>query len=233
MNKDKVLICCPVGDGKEYSVNEWFAWISKQTHDNFDIAVCVNGFSQESINKKIDLLRQVEINDKKIIVLDLPFNDYHTVKHKLAFSREILRLYALENDYDYIFWLDSDTIPYMLDAIPMLMSQNKDFISGLYFYKGTRQPVIIDADSHTNMEFSKIKDLVNTGEVVQIWGSGYGCLLMHRNAFSKASFDYKHKYESWSEDFIHCELLENAGVERWFYARVICKHYHKKDFTTY
>lgn len=231
MTKQKILIAAPIGDGKEYSINEWFQWIADQPYKNYDVAMCVNGKSLESIEKKCSMLREVLINDRPIYVLKLPYNQYHTTKHRLAYSREKLRVYALENGYDYVLWLDTDTIPVVMDSIQLMLDKKKDVISGLYFYKGTKQSVIIDKETLTNMSYAKIEELVKTGEIIQVWGFGFGILLMSRSALEKFSFDYKYKYENWSEDFIACELLEKANVERWFYARIVCKHYHAKDFT--
>jgi hypothetical protein len=226
----KVLIAAPIGDGKEYSINEWFKWISEQPYEDYDVCLCVNGKSAESVAAKKAMLEEVRINDRPLIVLELPYDQYHTTKHRLAYSRDIIRSFAIEKDYDYLFWLDTDTIPVILDAIPFLIAQDKDVISGLYFYKGTKQSVIIDKDTLTNVQYSRIQELVGSGEVVKVWGFGFGCLLMSKAVLDKFSFDYTYKYEDWSEDFIACELLEKAGIDRWFYARVICKHYHANDF---
>lgn len=226
-----VLIAAPIGDGKEYSINEWFKWISEQPYDDYDVVLCVNGKSAESVAEKKAMLEEVRINDRPLLVLSLPYDQYHTTKHRLAYSRDMIRSFAIEKRYDYVFWLDTDTIPIIMDTIPLLIAQEKDVISGLYFYKGTKQSVIIDKDTLTNVQYSRIKELVMSGEVIKVWGFGFGCLLMAKSVLDKFSFDYTYKYEDWSEDFIACELIEKAGIDRWFYARMICKHYHSKDFT--
>ena len=231
MEEKKVLICAPVGDGKEYSINEWLMWIATQKYKNYDVALCVNGRSQKTLDHKISMFKQVEICNKPIEVLELPFNKYHTTNHRISYSRELLRKYAIEKNYDFILWLDTDTIPLVMDAIPLLMEQDKEVISGLYFYKGTNQSVIIDADTSTNMRYELIEELIASGDVVQVWGFGFGCVLMKKEILNKFSFDYKFKYEDWSEDFTACELLDLNKVDRWFFARIVCKHYHEKDFS--
>ncbi|MFA5658535.1 MAG: hypothetical protein WC900_04560 [Oscillospiraceae bacterium] len=226
----KVLICCPLGDGKEYSINEWFNWIAAQTYQNYEVAVCVNGKTEESVNKKAALLEQVEIKEKKIHVLKMPHAENDSRKYRLSGAREILRIFAIKNNFDFMYWMDSDTIPFLLDAIQLLMDQKKDFISGLYFYKGTKQAVILDPVTNTNFTYDKIQELVKSGECVPMWGSGFGSLLLARSVFEKIAFDYSYKKEDWTEDFQYCEFAEKAGIERWFLARVICKHYHASEF---
>lgn len=228
---NKVLIAAPIGDGKEYSINEWLQWIADQPYKNYDVVLCVNGKTPENIEKKCSMLKECLINDRPITILKLPYDQYHTTKHRLAYSREKIREYAINGGYDYLLWLDTDTIPFIMDAIQLLINQEKEVISGLYFYKGTKQSVIVDDSTLTNVSYERITKLVETGEVVKVWGFGFGIVLMARSVFDKFSFDYRYKYEDWSEDFIACELLEKNNVERWFYARIICKHYHSKDFT--
>lgn len=230
MEDKKVLICCPLGDGKEYSINEWFDWIANQVYTNFDVAVCVNGKTEASIKHKVELLRQVEINGKKLIVLELEYNQYFTTEIKRSRSRELLRMYAVEHDYDFMFWLDSDTIPVILDAIPQLMNENKDFISGLYFYKNSKQPIIIDEKTRSNISMRKIEEIVHGDGIFKVWGCGFGCVLLSREVFSKIPFDYTFKRESWTDDFQYCEYAEKAGFDRWFKPLVCCKHFSDKDF---
>lgn len=231
MNKEKILIAAPIGDGKEYSINEWFKWISEQPHENYEVCLCVNGTSEDNVKKKVELLNQVEICGNKIHVLELEYNEYFTKNQRLVYSREKIRLFAKSKDYDFIFWLDTDTIPLVKDAIPLLLATKKDVVSGLYFYKETRQPVLIDKETKTNMAFKKIQSLVETGEVIEVWGFGYGCLLMSKKVYSMIPFDYENKRENWSDDFTHCDLMEKANIKRFFYARVTCFHYHKKHFS--
>lgn len=230
MELKKVLIAAPIGSMKQYSINEWFKWISNQGYKNYDIAVCVNG---DARHRLFELLKQVEITDihgqvKKINRLMLCNSDKLTIIQKITFSREKIRRFAVENNYDYVFWLDTDTIPANINAISQLMRWGKESISGLYFYKHSQQPVIIDLDTHTNVAMHRIKELVDKDEIMMIWGSGYGCLLQGRKALQVA-FDYDLFGEERSDDFGHTHAVEQAGIARWFYPMVLCKHLASSD----
>lgn len=228
----KILIAAPLGSGKEYSINEWFQWIAEQSHRDFDVVVCVNGHSQKEIDAKVRLLERVEICDRPINVISIPYDEYHTMKKRIMYAREAIRVWALnKGEYSHIFWLDSDTIPFFLDAIPQLLKHEKDIVSGLYFYKNTKQPVIIDIKTYTNFDYDKLLGIMERGELVEVWGFGMGCVLMKMSAIENVKFDYGHKREDWSEDFVFCELLEMGGVSRWFDPRVVCKHYHRSEFS--
>lgn len=228
--KHRILIACPLGPGKEYSINEWFSWISNQTYPDVDVAVCVNGKDQKQIMEKVELLRQVEINHKKIRVLQLDYNPYYSFNARLCNAREKLRSYAFIAGHDYIFWLDSDVIPLLRDSIELLLNHKKDVISGLYFYKKTKQAVVVDHETGTNIKMEKLESLVRSGKIIQVPAFGFGCVLMNRKAFSSVKFDYEHKRELWSDDVSWCDLAVKKGFELWFDARIACRHHHKADF---
>ena len=227
----KVLIAAPFGDGKEYSINEWLGWISSQDYENFEVAVCVNGRSEESLKKKFELMQQIEINGKKIEVLILPFNQYHTTKIRISRSRDLLRHYAIEKGFDYMFWLDSDTIPTILHALPELMKWERGVVSGLYFYKNSKQSIVIDKETHINMSLKKIQENAENKKLMEVLGFGFGCCLVSREVFEKIPFDYSFMREAWTDDFQYCEFCTREGIKLYFDPQVICKHYHQRDFT--
>lgn len=227
----KVLIAAPIGDGKEYSINEWLQWIADQTYNDVDVALCVNGRSEQSLRRKLALLSMCEINGKKIKLLRLNYKDTHTLKMRLSYSRDIIREYAIRQEYDYVLWLDTDTIPVFKDTIKQLIKHGKHCISGVYFYKGTTQSVIIDKETGTNMRLEKIQDAIDYDKLVEVWGFGFGCVLTSKKALEAADFDYNYKKEDWTEDFVFCDKLATKGITRWVYPRIICKHFHKKEFT--
>ena len=35
----KILISAPIGGHKQYSINDWFNWIARQTYPNYDICL--------------------------------------------------------------------------------------------------------------------------------------------------------------------------------------------------
>ena len=230
----KILIAAPIGGKKQYSINVWFDWIAKQTFPA-EVCLCVNGADNKEVAAMID---QVEISypngfKQRIKTLLLPDSDRMSVIQKITYSREMIRRYAVENNFDYIFFLDTDTIPYHKDAIQILLDHKKDIISGLYFYKNTKQPVIIDAETNTNISLQKCEDLALKRKICEVWGFGFGCLLISRRAFENNAFDYDLFGEERTDDFGYCHVLEQQGIKRFFDPFVICKHFNdpeaKKD----
>ncbi len=224
--KNKVLICAPIGGAKQYSINDWFHWIANQTHADYDIAICTNGKDQP---KLWTLLRQVEIRDvhgqtKKLKILPLINSDKLTVIQKITYSREKLRRYAKEQGYDFIFFLDTDTIPYNLNVIDGLIAREEDVISGVYFYKHSRVPVVLDAKTHTNASISMMEDCVKTKSLFETDGFGFGVLLLSRKAFTACAFDYNLFGEDRTDDFGYCHVLTQAGFKLMCDPQYLCNH---------
>jgi len=236
----KILIAAPIGGKKQYSINAWFDWIATQTFpkESVEACICVNGADNLELKKMID---KVEISypdgyKQHITTLLLPDSEKMSVVQKITYSREMIRRYAVDQGFDYIFFLDTDTVPFHKDAIQKLIDRDKDVISGLYFYKNTKQPVIIDAETNTNISLEKCEDLVEKKEICEVWGFGFGCLLLSRRAFETNEFDYGLFGDERSDDFGYCHVLEQKGIRRYFDPEVICKHYTdpnaKKDHGT-
>lgn len=225
---NRILIAAPIGGKKQYSILDWLNWIAAQDYpkDLIEVCVCVNGKDNEEV---ADLFRQTSINyqdgtKKEIITLVLPESSELSVIQKITYSREMIRRYAVEKEFDYIFFLDTDTIPFSKDVLRVLLNHEKEVISGLYCYKNTKQPVIIDKDTNTNISFDKCKELVKNEEITEVWGFGFGCLLLDRSAFKNNAFDYDLFGEERTDDFGYCHVLEHQGIKRWFDPVVLCKH---------
>ena len=233
---NKVLIAAPIGDGKEYSINEWFDWIVNNDFDNIEVAFCVNGMSQESIENKLKLLKTVELvhkSGKKIPfhLLKINYRESYSLFERVGYSREELRLFSIENGFSHLFFLDTDTIPSDSKSLNRLLARNQDFVTGVYFYKGSKQPVLIDEVLRTNVTLEKLEEHFIHGSLFRIWGCGYGCLLMSRKLLECCVFDWDIHKDNWGEDFAHCEMVEKEGFKKFCDARVVCRHYRKKDFT--
>jgi hypothetical protein len=230
MKSPKILIAAPICGVKQYSINYWFEWMARQTYSNFEYCLCVNGKKQD---KLASMLKQVEIYHlktkqwKKPIILKLPEADLSTIQN-ITYAREMIRRFAIKNRYHGILWLDTDTIPANKDAVANLLKWKKESVSGLYFYKESLQPVIVDLKTNTNVSMHKIKKYVAARKLLPIYGGGYGCVLHRENAM-KCEFNYELFGEERTDDFGHCYVLEKNGIKRWCDPFILCKHFSKTN----
>lgn len=100
-------------------------------------------------------------------------------------SRDNLAKKAIEEECDYIFWLDSDMV-FQPDTLERLIQSigKGDIISGLYFRRVSPfSPVLfkdfeVVGESATWSDFHKIPK-----DVFEVGACGFGCLIMPTNIF--------------------------------------------------
>jgi hypothetical protein len=232
---NKVLIACPLGGKKQYSLNKWLNFVSLQDHPDFEICFCVNGKGKTELARKLGKIRLKHISDKKerkIKILNLKKDKELTIIQRLVFSRELIRRYAVEKNFNYLLYLDSDTIPLRKNFLKDLISKQKPVITGLYYYKhsgGT--PVMINP--HTQQYFTKkeLLPLAKQNKLTQIKYCGFGCILISRPVFSKIAYDYEKFGERRSDDYAYCELLEQNKIPVYLYVRQLCNHIEDKRYS--
>ncbi len=117
----KVLVGCPTSKDYEYCLEEYLLGLFSLSYPNYDILIVDNSEDDKFFNK----LREYGIK-----VIKGSF--YYSAIKRIVESRNILRDYALGNDYDYFFSLEQDVIP-PRDVIERLLSAKQKIASGLYF----------------------------------------------------------------------------------------------------
>ena len=126
----RILIASPVFDGMEYCFMDFLFRVNNvEIPEGYtaDTLIVDNSSTTDFIEKyknmkgfsKIKFYHQEKISDEKPM-------------EKLIRSRNYIVDYAKDNDYDYLFMLDSDVmLPF--DILVKLLGRDKDAISGLYF----------------------------------------------------------------------------------------------------
>ena len=138
-------------------------------------------------------------------------------------------LKTLENDFEWLFFLDDDTIP-PADAIYKLMSHKKPIVSGLYY---RRHPPIcpvmlkeVGGDKKWITEF-------NVPELIEVDYVGTGCMLIHKDVLKNVPqpwFEWKvDRYDlpanqRMSEDFSFCQKARQTGYKIYVDTSVQCRH---------
>lgn len=229
----KILISAPICGAKQYSINQWLQFIADQTHKEYDFALCVNGEGQEEL---ISLLKQVEITDihgqtKKPIILvnELKEGAENTMMLNITHARETLRKYALFNNYDKIFFLDTDTIPLVRDAIDKLISTKKEAVSGLYCYKESSVPVCVSKKRKTNPTLEDLREAVEKRELIDLFMFGLGCALIDKSVFEKIPFDFAYFGKEKGEDYGYCWAMQELTINRYLDPTIVCIHLSEKS----
>jgi len=217
INKMKILLGCPTAEPKKYCINEWLAGI-KALKTPVDVILVDNSPTDDYIN---------ELKSYGLTVFkDSSEGD---LKEKIARSRNIIREYALKNNYDYFFSLEQDVIP-PPDAIEKLLAAKKDIISGVYYtiyqIEGKRMlmPLIWEAKDEESMNFMSIQ--AREGRegkpgLFRIKACGLGVILMKIDVLRDIIF--RATPETY-DDIMFCLDAAKCGYEIWADTGVQCDH---------
>jgi GT2 family glycosyltransferase len=106
---------------------------------------------------------------------------------KVVDARNKIVQYALDNDYEYIMWVDSDVIVPQ-DIVDKLIKHNKSIVSGIYMTIGKDElpRVVHNVETETAYE-PMSEDMVDTG-LQQASQIGFGCVLTKIDIFNKVRF---------------------------------------------
>lgn len=124
-------------------------------------------------------------------------------------ARERLAGIAVDGEYDYVLWLDSDMMfpsTLMLD----LIAQDKDFISGVAAARRPPYNPCIFRQTDKGLDF--IKDFGD--RLLEIDGCGFGVVLMKTQILKESFEKYKTCFQpipGFGEDLSFCIRAKNLG----------------------
>lgn len=116
----RCLIAAPTSNRHSHLLDSWIKHLKELTYPNFEIYLVDT--SQDN-GKYLERIKEKKIESDRV-----PWDPKkrHILQH-LAFVREHIRKYFLKNDYDYLFFLDTDIfIPQ--NTIQRLLSHNKQTV---------------------------------------------------------------------------------------------------------
>jgi len=139
-------------------------------------------------------------------------------------ARNIAVKNFLLTKYDYLFFLDTDII-LTKSTIINLIADDKEVIGGVYIHKFPNQPCALSYDGKWKLR--KYMDLLRSSKdgLVEVDGTGAGCLLIHKSVFEKVKYPYfKFTDEGGSEDLYFCEKVKKKGIKIFMDIRVNVIH---------
>ena len=157
----KVLIAAPTSERKKHLLDKWLESLNSLDYNNIDLCLCDTTPDNDDY---YNLLKTKKVKGKEIIVLKEKWNykEEHVIQ-MLAHARERIRDYFLNNDYEYLFFLDDDIfVPKW--AVQRLLSYNKDCV-GFYvaIYHGKdRRPCVLKSGEIVmgkGLEFYSYKEI--------------------------------------------------------------------------
>lgn len=139
---------------------------------------------------------------------------------------------ALENDYDYVFFMDSD-MTFPMDALETLLEDDVDIVSGLYFKRvPPYSPIMYKKykllDNGGVLDWEDYSDGYPENQLFECGCVGGGCLLIKTSVFKDLiEHGYNHPFNhiaSIGEDFSFCIRAAQCGYKIYCDSRVKCGH---------
>lgn len=200
-----VLVGVVTYDGETSCRDAFFAYLDRMTSVE-DVFIVTNSGERDAVDLR---KRGDDISKNVTVVVN---NDLYDDKiDQIVSNRNMVREYFLDNEYDYLFFLDSDLIG-LEDAVEKLLCLNKRLTTGWYlstfeYDSGfVVRPVSYVNYSGDNVRQLTINELINGG-VVELAASGLGCCLIHRDIISNVSFGR----DTCSEDVMFFINTKKAG----------------------
>ena len=212
----KILVGCPTSEHKAYCLKEYLEGV-KNINYSVDFVLVDNSENDEYYNKLKDL--GVKVIKGKY---------FENARDRVIYSRNILRKYCLDNNYDYFLSLEQDVVP-PKDVIEKLLKHEKDIVCGLYFYLGDDDKTLLPMVwVHHGGEFAKRLsfDEVPENKLIETITCGLGCVLIKKNVLEKVEFRYNKEKSPW-DDVWFCEDSRKEGFKVYVDTSVKCKHYTK------
>lgn len=126
---------------------------------------------------------------------------------------------AIEGEFDYIFWLDSDMV-FPSYVLQQFMQDGKDIVAGLYFRRNYPFTPVAFSELRREDGILRMKDLEEwPNELFEVDGVGFGCVLMKTDCL----FDIAGKEggvwftptQDAGEDAAFCLRAKEHGYEIW------------------
>lgn len=141
---------------------------------------------------------------------------------------------ALDDDVDYILWIDSD-MTFEPNNLKQLLADDKDIVTGLYFTR--KQPVepVIYSMVDDSEYYASIKDY-DKNAMFKVGGCGGGFVLVKADVYKKIKKDWYSIIGNIGEDLSFCRRALENGYDIWCDTAVKLGHvgihiYTESDFS--
>ena len=218
----KVLVGCPTSEHKEYCLKEYMGAVRNLSYKNYDILLVDNSKD----NRYYEKIKSLGINVIKDGYLE-------RARDRIVHSRNMIREYVLDNDYDYFLSLEQDVIP-PKDIIERLLKREKDIVSGVYFKEfiinnEMREILPLLYDSKDDHEYlCQLNEGDVTGDkLILVKGCGLGCVLISRIVLKNLIFRYDANDKAF-DDMWFSHDVNSLNYKIYADTSIKCKHLTKE-----
>jgi hypothetical protein len=209
LNYPKILVGTPTSKYKDYCADEFICQVKNLNYPNYEVLI-VDNSADSSYHKKF--------TDSGIgCIYEAPKG--REAREYMTACNNIIRQYAIDNNFDYILSLESDIFVHK-DIIWQLLFHNKPVVGITYFLfdKENNIPMTMSHEILNDFIYLRLSGFNHTflnfkGDLQRFSGMGIGCTLISRDIFTKFPFRYDYNREGHADSFFYEDLMmENIPV---------------------
>jgi hypothetical protein len=155
---------------------------------------------------------------------DNPYQHTREVLRNCVIAYAKMRRIAMEEGYEKVWIVESDTIP-PKDGLKKLLEVDADVVTGLYAHRhGAFRPnIMLETSSKNDFgEHAEWKDLIpHWGQVIKASGGCMGCLLIDRKTMEEFTFEIGRASSPDTDFMTHCQ---QKGFRTMAHLGVVCGH---------
>ena len=175
-------------------------------------------------------VNNLKVDGQEIVIRYDP-NEYGK-QDSCKLQREWFRKYAVDNNFDYIYFMGHDN-PATTDQINKLLSHNLPLVSGVYWGRhnannGTPEGCVCGIHGKSVEENREIFKKPN--QLVKSSWSGMDAILISRDVFTKVS------YMDWlvnDDDYPFCDKAKEKGFDLYIDTDVQLPHFYSENGFSY
>ena len=126
---------------------------------------------------------------------------------------------AIEGEFDYILWLDSDMV-FPSYVLQQFIQDDKDIVAGLYFRRNYPFTPVAFSELRRENGVLHLKDLEEwPDKMFEVDGVGFGCVLMKAEVLKQVMNTHGGRCflpdQKLGEDCAFCKRADDCGFEIW------------------
>jgi hypothetical protein len=230
----KVLVATPTFEGKNYCLPAFIDNVANFTYpkNKMDFMIFDNSPTPDNA-KMINSIYGVKVNWKDTSDM--------SVLERLAVTHEAIRVFAMNNHYDYILHLESDVFPDS-DVIEKLIWQRKGIIGVPYMlFNGGQRRVVTQGFNHCEVKSDMFVTSENLsfnhhyffdGTVKRCSTNGLGCTLIRTKIIADIPFRFVEGNDAAPDTWFSRDLLQR-NIPYWVHTGMLAFHWNTEDWGEY
>lgn len=230
----RVLVATPTYEGKNYCLEQFIANVNCFTYPRSKMDFVI--FDNSSTNKNAKYINSH-------FGVKVVWKDYSEmgILEKLALTHESIRVYAINNRYDYILHLESDVFP-QEDVIEQLLWTKKNIVGVPYqLFSGGQRRVVTQGWSDLEMKNDVFIGSLNIsfvhhwyfdGTVKRCTTNGLGCTLIKTRTIENIPFRYVEGNDAAPDTWFTRDLLA-LNIPYYVHTGMLAFHWNKDDWGEY